>query len=89
MKSNISLWPVWIIMIVFAGFWVWCVYLMTCKPKQWVEWYLNKFYRCMGLEVVIIDEKRLRKIGMLYVMVPVLFAFIGLVTALLVPLLKH
>ena len=43
----------------------------------------------MGLEVVIINEKRLRGIGMWYVGVLVFFALVGLVTAVLVPVLKH
>jgi hypothetical protein len=58
-------------------------YLMLTKPEQWVEWFLNKPYKMMGLQVTIVDKERFRKVTRIYATIPIFAGLIGLVAAIL------
>ena len=53
-------WFVWIFIAVFFGIWFWNVYLMLFRPASWIEWFLAKPYRGMGVSVSVVDGKKLR-----------------------------
>ena len=53
-------WFIWFFLVPFIGLWFWYVYLMLIRPASWVEWFLAKPYRTMGVSVTVVDEKKLR-----------------------------
>ena len=82
-------WPVVVFFLAFGTFWIWMAYLMLVKPKQYVEWFLNKPYRWWGLQVSIVDERRFKRWSRIYAFFPCTAALIGLLVAVGVSLLQH
>ncbi len=58
--------------LVFFCFWFWMSYLLFARPKQYIEWFLAKPYRPLGVSVVVSNEKKLsrwtRSMGALFLL---------------------
>jgi hypothetical protein len=82
-------WFVFIPFVIPLGFTIYWFYLMWTKPEKWVEYFMNKPYRWMGLQVTIIDREKFRKITRIYTAIPIFAAIMGLLAALVALSVHH
>jgi len=76
-------WFAWVLFMLFGVFWIGCLALMLIRPRKWVEWFLDRPYRWMGLKVIMVDEQCFRKVTRFYIALILLGALIGTIAVIL------
>ena len=53
-------WFIWILLIGFYGWFGWMIYLLLASPVRFID-FLASSYRKWGLQITVVDEKRLKQ----------------------------